>query len=53
VLGAYEAVAKRARLLAGEAHDFASGLCQMLGQSDVSCLSRAASTDFRLAWRRS
>jgi hypothetical protein len=53
VLGADEAVAKLARLLSGQAHDFASAVCQMLGQSDESCLSMAANTDFRLAWRRS
>jgi hypothetical protein len=53
VLGADEAVAKLARLLFCEAQDFASALCQVLGQSDVRCLSMAASTDFRLAWRRS
>ncbi len=53
VLGADEAVAKLARLLFGSAQDFASAVCQMLGQSDESCLSMVANTDFRLAWRRS
>jgi hypothetical protein len=53
VLGADEAVAKLARLLPGEAQGFARALCQVLGQSEVSCLSIAARTDFRLAWRRS
>jgi hypothetical protein len=53
VLGADEAMAKLARLHAGQTHDLASTVCQMLGQSDESCLSMAANTDFRLAWRRS
>jgi hypothetical protein len=53
VLGADEAVAQLAGLRLGQAQNLASAVCQLLGQSEISCLSMAASTDFRLAWRRS
>ncbi len=53
VLGADVAVLQLARLVAGTAQGLSAMLCEVLGQSDVSCLSMAASTDFRLAWRRS
>jgi hypothetical protein len=59
VLGADVAVAKLARLLGGEVQGVASALCEVLVQRDVlvqaddRCLSIAARTDLRLAWRRS
>ena len=49
VLGADVAVAQLARLVVGTEQGLFGARCEVLGQSAVSCLSRAASTDFRLA----
>ena len=53
VLGADVAVAKLTRLVAGADQGLSGRLCEVLAQADVRCLSMAASTDLRLAWRRS
>ena len=49
VLGADVAVAQLTRLVVGTEQGLFGARCEVLGQSAVSCLSRAASTDFRLA----
>lgn len=53
VLGADVAVVQLARLVARAEQGLSGSLCEVLGQSEVSCLSMAANTDLRLAWRRS
>jgi hypothetical protein len=53
VLGAHEAVAQPARLLVGALKGRARRLCEVLAQAWLRCLSIAASTDLRLACRRS